>query len=236
MANFSSRDNCYKVYIAGPCNVQVMALFRDMGFYGTNELMDAHLCVFTGGSDIDTELYGEEAIPECGWFNEKRDEHEVKVFHSCVDFGIPMVGICRGGQLLNVLNGGKLWQDVTGHGSGSHEAICSLTGKEYTVTSSHHQMMIPAEGSHILMVASVNGEAQSLSTHKKAHKRSVTPDELDRDPEVVWYEETQSLCVQFHPEYESATAECREYFNDLVTDLIFPDTEVYDVILEKKEV
>lgn len=214
-----------KVYIAGPVNFQVIALFKQFGFVGTNDLMDAHVCVFTGGSDIDTDLYGEKAIPECGWFNEKRDEHEVRVYHNCVEMGIPMVGICRGAQLLNVMNGGKLWQNVDGHRR-NHEAFDLINEKVITVTSTHHQMMRPAETAEILMVASRDGKPASLCSVKQAQgvNHKVGPKEVD--PEVLWYEETQSLCVQFHPENNNATQECRDYFEALLEEYICPDSEI----------
>lgn len=214
-----------KVYLAGPPNPQVMILFKNLGFQGTNDLMDAHLCVFTGGADINTELYGEEPISECGWFNEKRDEYEVQVYQNCREFDIPMVGICRGAQFLNVMNGGTLWQHVTGHRE-SHQAVDLILGHVITVTSTHHQMMRPAETAEVLMVTARDGKPAALSPVKKAHNVTHTSAPQEAEPEVLWYEDTRCLCVQFHPENHDATKECRKYFEELLNDFVIPETQV----------
>lgn len=219
-----SSESSYKVFVAGPVNVAVITLLKKIGFVGTNDLMDAHLCVFTGGADISPSLYAEDPIPECGNPNEARDAHERKVFDNCMDFGIPMLGICRGAQLLNVMNGGTLWQHVDGHvGSDGHFIIDSLTGRVVEVTSTHHQMMRPADRAEVLAVA-WDESPKSLCSFKKCDGLTQYPSQHDTDPEVVWYEDTQSLCVQFHPEYGQATPESVEYFKVLVYDLLVDPT------------
>lgn len=112
-----------------------------------------------------------------------------------------MVGICRGAQLLNVMNGGKLHQHVTGHGT-SHR-MRTLTDDEFRVTSTHHQMMIPAEDHQLLGYAIDIAFAGSQP-----------------EPEVVWYPRTKSMCVQFHPERLEETSAGYQYFQKLLKDFI----------------
>ena len=214
------------VYIASRLDPNVMGLFYDMGFRGTNDLMLADLCVFTGGEDINPRRYGEKMIFECGRPNDQRDTHEETVFKSCVEFQVPMIGICRGAQYLNVLNGGKLWQHVDNHGS-DHYIRCLLTDEVFKATSTHHQMMRPTEDAEVVAVAEkikpdVTFKTPSLCTARMADGITQLPNTDDYDPEVVWYEKTKSLCVQFHPEYNKASDSCRPYFVKLVENF-YPD-------------
>lgn len=204
------------VYIAGRLDGNVMALFYDMGFRGTNDLMLADLCVFTGGEDVSPSKYGEKPIRECGRPNLQRDDYEAGVYQNCLEFKVPMVGICRGAQMLNVLNGGTLWQHVDNHGT-SHSVRDLITGDTYFATSTHHQMMRPAHNGEVIAVAHptakpVTFKTDSICTVRLADGITQLPGADDSDPEVVWYEETQSLCVQFHPEYLKAADGCRPHF------------------------
>lgn len=208
------------VYIASRMDPNIMGLFYDMGFRGTNDLMIADLCVFTGGEDVNPQRYNEVAISECGRPNEKRDAHEATTYRNCVEFKVPMVGICRGAQFLNVMNGGRLWQHVDNHGS-SHHVKCLLTDEVFTATSTHHQMMRPASNGEIIGIAhkvtpDVTFKTPSLTTTRMAAGITQIPSVEDVDPEIVWYEETRSMCVQFHPEYHKGTEQCRPFFIRLV--------------------
>lgn len=68
--------------------------------------------LFTGGHDINPELYGQEATPACGTIISERDEMEKRLFQLGHALDLPMLGICRGIQLFNALLGGTLYQDL----------------------------------------------------------------------------------------------------------------------------
>lgn len=69
--------------------------------------------VLQGGSDIAPESYGEEPIGEGKWKGDApRDAFELEVVEKCMALDLPILGICRGFQLLNVHFGGKLYQDI----------------------------------------------------------------------------------------------------------------------------
>ena len=74
------------------------------------ELCDGFL--FTGGCDLDPRYYGEEASPLCGSIQCYRDNLEFKVFEKAIESGKPIMGICRGCQLINVAMDGTLYQDI----------------------------------------------------------------------------------------------------------------------------
>lgn len=76
-----------------------------------------------GGSDLDPRYYGEEPIPELGATLPERDEFEMALLGHALKRGIPVFGICRGLQVLNVALGGTLYQDLPsqlGNGSIAH--------------------------------------------------------------------------------------------------------------------
>lgn len=75
------------------------------------ETMDGFL--FTSGQDVSPELYGEAKGPHCGQCLPQRDEMEIKLLEMVLGADKPMLGICRGLQLLNVAMGGKLYQHLS---------------------------------------------------------------------------------------------------------------------------
>lgn len=68
--------------------------------------------LFSGGPDVEPAFYGEVKEPECGSVNLLRDVLELKLLPLCFKYKIPVLGICRGCQLINVSMGGTLTQDV----------------------------------------------------------------------------------------------------------------------------
>jgi putative glutamine amidotransferase len=68
--------------------------------------------LLSGGSDLDPRYYGEEAVPELGVTVPERDAFEMSLVEQALRRGIPILGICRGMQVLNVALGGTLFQDL----------------------------------------------------------------------------------------------------------------------------
>jgi gamma-glutamyl-gamma-aminobutyrate hydrolase PuuD len=167
---------------------------------------EVDLICFCGGDDVSPKYYNE--IPHARTYSDpNRDKIEHAVFKKYESF--PKVGICRGGQFLNVMSGGGMWQDVNKHGLvGSHDMIDLMSGALIPVTSTHHQMMIAGDDGEVLGIAH---EASRFEAGP-----GVIRDAPDYDTEVVWYESTNSLCVQGHPEYSSATDEFVDYFFGLI--------------------
>lgn len=200
------------VYIVPPKN-GVDRLFDEWGVPVIDEIAKADALVFTGGADVSPSLYLETTLPETH-SNPARDAFDTKAFAIGMARGIPMIGICRGGQFLNVMAGGKLWQDVDKHAiSGTHPInVYDLDGKlERTanVTSTHHQMMRPGEGGIIL-------GSTNRSTYKKSDKELRTEEHhLGDDIEIVWYPEKKIFCFQPHPEYDPKGDTAEVFFGQL---------------------
>lgn len=68
--------------------------------------------VLQGGADVSPTSYGEEPL-EAEWAGDRlRDEYEIELVHEFVEAGKPVLGVCRGLQLINVAFGGTLYQDL----------------------------------------------------------------------------------------------------------------------------
>ena len=84
---------------------------------GVLDIIDA-LIVTGGAGDVDPDLYGQEPHPETGPAQEERDAYELALVGGALDREMPILGICRGMQILNVVYGGGIEQhlpDVVGH-------------------------------------------------------------------------------------------------------------------------
>ncbi|MFZ7133721.1 MAG: gamma-glutamyl-gamma-aminobutyrate hydrolase family protein [Eubacteriales bacterium] len=68
--------------------------------------------LFTGGMDLHPSFYGEEPTIGLGEFDVVRDNLEITLAKYCITNDIPVFGICRGMQVLNVAAGGNLYQDI----------------------------------------------------------------------------------------------------------------------------
>ena len=68
--------------------------------------------LFPGGPDIDPFLFGEETIPEGGVVLPERDYMEKLIFQSAYKKEKPILGICRGIQVINIFLGGTIYQDI----------------------------------------------------------------------------------------------------------------------------
>ena len=65
-----------------------------------------------GGVDMDPETYGEAILPETGRLDPPRDCVELQLVRWAWEDGMPVLGLCRGAQVINVSRGGSLWQDI----------------------------------------------------------------------------------------------------------------------------
>lgn len=187
----SSQAPC--VYVVGG-DPSVESMFESKGWIPTSQnglYLETHepsLICFTGGADVSPELYGEKNTG-LSHTNPKRDEAEQAIYKTYVN-RIPMVGICRGGQFLHVMNGGKMIQHL---------------GKTRSGYSDIHGF---SEG----------GGSYKLKDHVHVdhHQGIVFPNPAEREPvihlfetpfngeEIVctaFYKDTKCLCFQPHPEW-----------------------------------
>lgn len=185
------------------------ALFTDMGHTIVSDITQANLVVFTGGADVTPALYGDKAHHFTG-NDENRDAREITLFKQAQELGIPCVGICRGAQFLNVMSGGRMYQHVEKH-TRSHMITDAITGETVYVSSTHHQMMMPSPDALLVATASLHGERQWYDG--QVFKRDVSKEDI----EVVYYQHTNCLCFQPHPEFQAPEYEgMQQYFYSLL--------------------
>lgn len=77
--------------------------------------------VLTGGADVSPRSYGEDPLRPEWSGDEARDRYEIDLIRRFVDAGKPVLGICRGEQVLNVAFGGTLFQDILTQHDTDHE-------------------------------------------------------------------------------------------------------------------
>ncbi len=113
--------------------------------------------IFSGGSDLDPELYGQEAHPETDGIVAERDSAELALLQAALAQDLPVLAICRGSQVLNIALGGDLDQHLPDTvGDRTHkqvpgtfaehpvdvvagERLYPVLGERVTVKSHHHQ-------------------------------------------------------------------------------------------------
>jgi putative glutamine amidotransferase len=113
--------------------------------------------LFSGGSDLDPELYGQETHPETNGVVPERDRGEIALLRAALERDMPVLAVCRGSQVLNVALGGDLVQhlpDVVGDEKHKHTPgefadhgvalepgtrVQKILGDHAPVKSHHHQ-------------------------------------------------------------------------------------------------
>ncbi len=161
------------------------------------ELCDGIL--FAGGPDVEPELYGEEALNESVEPQKERDDAETALFCKAFDRGLPILGICRGMQFVNVMLGGTLWQDLpTQHPSAvRHRQEAPNDSTTHDVTIESASGLFRAIGSERIAVNSFHHQA----IRKPAPGLAVTAtaeDGVIEAAELPTYPYLQ--LVQWHPE------------------------------------
>lgn len=168
--------------------------------------------VIWGGSDISPSLYGEAPNgAHAGVDLSERDHVEKDVCDAAIEVGVPIIGVCRGAQLLCALAGGKLYQDVSGHHS-SH-SIITKDGEKYTTSSIHHQMMdvtgLPEKDFDLI--------AWTDDALAKEVKGAV-------EPEIVYFPQIHGLAIQGHPEFMNPNCDFVQYTLSLVEQYLLGET------------
>ncbi|MEF2978237.1 gamma-glutamyl-gamma-aminobutyrate hydrolase family protein [Subtercola sp. YIM 133946] len=210
-----AHDTEYHAYI-DILNSRMVAEGRAQGYevtriaaadVGTDELLDvtrdADAIVIMGGEDIAPRYYGGAAgYPAEGRHYEAADEAQIALVRRAVETSTPLLGICRGLQVINVALGGTLVQDLgsatihkhldvpidetmSGHTVALDPAsrLYGVLGDAVTVQSAHHQA-VDALGSSLIVVATAD----------------------DGLPEAVEHAHAPVVGIQWHPEDAGAPA------------------------------
>lgn len=155
------------------------------------QLASADALVITGSNtDIHPALYGEPVSGSIGDLDLERDRRDLSALRAALASDVPVVGVCRGHQLLNIAMGGTLHQDISTRrrslcheaehaiGTGSRTLARRVMGRSTTVASGHHQ--------------AVKRVGRGLRAS------SASPDGVVETLEVPWHR--FAIGVQWHPE------------------------------------
>jgi putative glutamine amidotransferase len=116
--------------------------------------------VVTGGAfDVPPELYGEARRPSCGVLRPERTQAEKDLLEAALAARLPVLGVCGGMQLLNVVRGGTLHQDLAGAGLPSHEQPPPKDAPSHPVEVAPGSLLAALLGAGTLPVNSTHHQA-----------------------------------------------------------------------------
>ncbi|SHJ47557.1 gamma-glutamyl-gamma-aminobutyrate hydrolase family protein [Desulfofundulus thermosubterraneus] len=107
---FLSRFYTEAVEAAGGFPLLLPYTKRESSLHIFPELLDG--LILSGGGDVDPVHFGEEPLPGCGEISPERDKYELDLARRVLSLGLPVLGICRGAQVLNIAAGGDIYQDI----------------------------------------------------------------------------------------------------------------------------
>ena len=158
-----------------------------------------------GGDDVHPLLYGQQPQPGIAEVSQQQDEFEMTLADRALRRGLPLLGICRGLQLLNVLYGGTLLQDIPRHKSNDcilHQQTAPLSSPWHAVKVEPNSRIATIyshllQQDHTLLVNSIHHQA--IASLAKGWKiTAVAPDGVI---ECIEQEGEQFVvAVQWHPE------------------------------------
>ncbi|NRO35986.1 putative glutamine amidotransferase [Lactobacillus helveticus] len=164
--------------------------------------------ILSGGHDVDPHQYGEEPLQKIGATWSARDHFDMRLLKLAEENGIPVLGICRGAQIINVAHGGTLYQDLSyrkeltlkhmqGHTPDlpthgmkvkADSKLAQILGKtEFRVNSFHHQLIKDVAPDLIASATAPDGVVEGLE-NKAGNVIAVQwhPEMLHRNPDVAF--------------------------------------------------
>jgi len=167
------------------------------------------LCL-SGGGDIESARYGEADVA-CADVDTERDALELEIARAAIDRDLPVLGICRGFQILNVAQQGSLVQDVAGHRPEEREGLV----EHRDVVVRPGSRLAKATGDKPLTVNSRHHQAVTKDTLGRGLVATVVVDDLIEAFELD--DRRWVVGIQWHPERTSEVSpEARRIFDAFV--------------------
>jgi len=159
---------------------------------GTERLPAVDGLLLPGGWDVDPSLYGETKDVKVGPIDRELDETELEMFKQARARELPVLGICRGQQVINVAMGGSLVQHLEGHEVREH----GRTHLAHTIEVDPSSELGEAAGEHKIRVNSFHHQAVkelAPGLHQSATGEDGTVEGVESDDGLI-------VAVQCHPE------------------------------------
>ena len=159
---------------------------------GTPSLPDVDGLLLPGGADVDPVFYGERKDEKVGPVDRELDETELRLFKQAREQELPVLGICRGQQVINVALGGSLVQHLDDHDAREH----GRRHLAHTIEVDPSSELGRAAGEHRIRVNSLHHQAihrLAPGLHQTAQGDDGTVEGLESDDGLV-------VAVQCHPE------------------------------------
>lgn len=175
-----------------------------------------------GGSDVCPETYGEKAIkPE--WNGDRiRDDYEISLLRAFMGENKPVLGVCRGAQVINVAFGGTLYQDIATQVAGA------LNHRNWDIYHENTHATSIVAGTSLARLYPGKGIVKTNSVHHQAVKdlgRELAVEAWSEPDHLVealrWRGPSYVFAVQWHPE-----------FHDRADESIVDDTPILDDFLQ----
>lgn len=169
-----------------------------------NDALSCNGLLLPGGADIAPEMYGQTPIKECGKPNELRDKAEPAILNAFLETSKPIFAVCRGTQLLNVVKGGTLKQDIKSEQKYKHMDFLSRSRSIHPIKIEKNSLLFD-------IVKSENTDVNSMHHQvidKVGNGIKVTAKSADGYIEAIELE-GYPFCmgVQWHPEHMSKKSE-----------------------------
>jgi putative glutamine amidotransferase len=159
---------------------------------GTVELPDVDGLLLPGGWDVDPSFYGEQRDEKVGDTDRELDETELSMFRQARERDIPVLGICRGQQVINVAMGGSLVQHLEGH----EVRALGRSHLAHTIEVDPSSELGQAAGEHKVRVNSLHHQAikkLGQGLQQSARGEDGTVEGVESDDGLI-------VAVQCHPE------------------------------------
>ncbi len=155
--------------------------------------------LLSGGGDIDPLLFGEEPLRQNGEITPLRDSFELTLCRAALESGLPMFGICRGMQVMNIAAGGTIFQDIpTQTGSTlKHSQQAPRPHATHSVTPEENSLLAALWGKKNVAVNSFHHQAVARLGNgfsAAAHSTDGVIEAIERQNAAF------ALGVQWHPE------------------------------------
>jgi putative glutamine amidotransferase len=175
--------------------------------------------IISGGGDINPQLYGEAALLEGKLYDTDRDALEQKVIHYALDNRKPLLGICRGMQLMNVTLGGSLYQEakeVLEDFLPNDSMISKIIGRRRITIAPQSQLHMIMEQKESYLVNSIHHQAvnrvgdglEIVATEANGLIQATEHQDKERHPFCIG--------VQWHPELMPYIKHARRLFKALI--------------------